>query len=71
MLDKLGSFCSHAMTKIWILVDTYYLFYMRPNILDYIAKLLEKDKFLCYKIENIGNQRHYYRSFASRLTKYK
>ena len=70
MLDKLGSFHSLAMIKIWKLVDAHYTFCRRPDTLDYIAELLEKDKFLCDNIKNVSNQRHHCRSSAYRLTNY-
>lgn len=68
MLNKLNNFHSYTMTKIYILVDTYYAFCKRLDNLDYIAKLLEKNKFFCDNIENMNNQKHYYRSSVYRLT---
>lgn len=55
ILDKLGSFCNNAITEIWILVSVYYIFYKRSDFLNYVTKLLEKNKFLCNHIENISN----------------
>lgn len=70
MLDKLNSFCSHAITKIRVLVNTHHAFYRLSNTSNYIAKLLEKDKSLCNNSENMSNQKHYYRSFICGLTNY-
>ena len=70
MLDKLGSFRSHAMTEIRTLVGIHYAFCRRPNISDYVAELLEKDKFLCDNIENMSNEKHHHRGFAYGLTNY-
>lgn len=70
ILDKLSSFRSHATTKICTLISAYYVFYRRPDTLDYIAKLLKKDKFFYNNIENMDNQSHYHKSFAYRLTNY-
>ena len=70
MLDKLGSFRSHAMTKIRTLVGAHYVFCKRPDTLDYVAELLEKDKFLYDDIKNVSNERHHHKGFAYRLTNY-
>ena len=55
------------MTEIRILVGAYYTFSRRPNTSDYIAELLEEDKFFCDDIQNVGNQRHHCESCAYRL----
>ena len=70
VLNKLGNFCSHAITKIRTLVSAYYAFCKRPDTLGYVAELLKNDKFLWDNIENIGNQKLYYRISAYRLTNY-
>lgn len=70
MLDKLGSFRSHAMTEIRTLVGAHYAFCRRPDTSDYVAELLENDKFLCDDIENVSNERHHHRGFACGLTNY-
>lgn len=54
MLDKLGSFCNHIITKIRTLIGVYYAFCRWPDTLNYIAKLLKKDKFLYGNIENMS-----------------
>lgn len=54
MLDKLDNFHSYTMTKIRKLVGIYYEFYRRPDTLDYVAKLLEKDKFFYDDIKNVS-----------------
>lgn len=63
MLDKLINFHSHAKKKIRILISAYYMFCKQSDILNYIIKLLEKDRFFYNNIKNISNQRYYYRSF--------
>lgn len=55
MVDKVCSFYNYAIMKIQMLVGTYYVFYRRPDILDYDAKLLKKNKFFCNDIENMSN----------------
>lgn len=71
MLDKLGSLCSYIITNIWLLVDFYYVFCKRPDILDYIAKLLKKEIFFYNNIKNMSNQKYDYRGFyAYKLTSY-
>lgn len=70
MLDKLDSLYSYAITKIQTLVSAYHTFCKKPDILDYFAKLLEKNKFLYNDIKNVSNKRHYYRGFVCRLTNY-
>ena len=55
MLDRLGSFRSHFMSKIQNLVGLYYKFYQWLDILIYIIDLLHKDKNLYDNIENIDN----------------
>ena len=63
MLNKLSSFCSHATTKIQILVGAHYAFCRQLYTLDYIAKLLENNKFFYDDIENVNNEKHYHRGF--------
>ena len=70
MLNKLDSFRSHAITKICTLVGAYYVFYRWPDTLDYVAKLLKKDKFFYDNIENMSNQRRYCRKSTYILTNY-
>lgn len=70
MLNKSNSFCSYTMTKILILISTYYAFCRQPNILDYIADLLKKDKIFYNNIKNISNKRYYHRDFAYKLRNY-
>ena len=70
MLDKLGSFRSHAITEIQTLVGAQHAFCRWADTSDYIAELLENDKFLCDDIENVSNKRHHHRGFAYGLTNY-
>lgn len=70
MLDKLDNFCSYAMTRIQILINAHHIFCKQLDFSNYIAKLLEKDKFHYNNFENVSNQRHYYRSFAYGLINY-
>ena len=70
MLDKLGSFRSHAMTEIRTLVSAQYAFCRWSDTSDYVAELLKNYKFLCDDIENVSNKRHHYRGFACGLTNY-
>lgn len=69
-LDKLSSFCSNIITKIQILVGAYYAFCKYLDILDYVAKLLKKDKFFYNNIKIVSNKRHHYKDFAYKLTNY-
>lgn len=63
ILDKLSCFYNHAMTKFKTLIGVLYAFCKQPDILDYMAKLLEKDKFSSNNIENVSNQKYHYRDF--------
>lgn len=60
MLDKLGSFYSYTITKIQIFINDNYAFYRLPNILDYVAKLLKKDKFFYNNMKNISNKKRHH-----------
>lgn len=55
MLNKLSSFYNNIIIKIQILIDTYYIFYKQPDILNYIIKLPKKDRFFHNNIKNINN----------------
>lgn len=63
MLDKLDSFHSLAIIEIQILISIYHIFYRWLDTSDYVAKLLEKDKFFYNNIENMSNPRYHYTSF--------
>lgn len=53
MLDRLVSFKSHFISEIWTLVGSNYAFCWQSNTSTYVAKLLEKNKYLCDNIENM------------------
>lgn len=55
MLDRLDSFKNYSMTEIQTLVKLHYVFCQWSDISTYIGKFLEKDKYFCDNIENIGN----------------
>lgn len=61
MLNRLNSFCSHTITNIQTLIDVHYAFYRHLDSSSYIIDLLYKDKFFCDNIENVGNERLWYR----------
>ena len=60
MLGKFDSFYNYKITKIQTLIGTHYEFYKKLDILNYVAKLLKKNKFLFDIIKNISNQSYYY-----------
>lgn len=53
-----------------MLIDTHFNFFIWSNTSDYVAKLLEKDQFLCNNIVNVINQSYHNRNFAYELTNY-
>ena len=70
MLNKLGSFRSHAIIEIQTLVGAHFTCWKQSGNLDYIAEVIKKDKFLYNNIENVSNKSHYYGGFAYRLINY-
>lgn len=58
------------MTEIETLVGVYYTFCNWPNNSDYVAGLLETNKFFFNDIENVSSQRHCEGFYTCKLTNY-
>lgn len=63
MLEKLVSFCSHAITNISTLISIYFIFCKSSNILKYIMIFLYNNRFFYDNIENMSNLNYYYKIF--------